>query len=128
MTRLRTGQSHRRHSTFIPESPDGLWGPHSLILNGQRCSSEVVGWPGRDVDHWFPTSARLRMSGVIPLLSLFSRISLPTKSKKRNILYYIYIYIYTKAAIVISSYKTQQSIRNLNDNRLNAIATTANLH
>ena len=49
------------------------------------------------------------------------RISPPLKSKKRDI-------IYKKAAIFISLYKSQQSIGNLNDYRLNAIATTANLH
>ena len=65
-----------------------------------------------DVDHWLPTSARLSMSGAIHPLSLFSRISPPIKSKKRN--------IYIKAAIVISSYKSQQIIRNLNDYLLNA--------
>jgi hypothetical protein len=40
----------------------------------------------------------------------------------------LYIYIKKKAAIFISSYKSQQSIGNLNDYHLNAIATTANLH
>jgi len=47
---------------------------------------------------------------------------------KKRITIYIYIYyIYIKAPIFISLYKSQQSIGNLNDYRLNAIATTANL-
>ena len=53
--------------------------------------------------------------------------------KARKEIYYIYIYIYIereikKAAIFISLYKPQQSIGNLNNYRLHAIATMANLH
>jgi len=49
----------------------------------------------------------------------------PPQLKARKEIYYI---IYIRAATFISSYKSQQSIGNLNDYRLNATATTANLH
>jgi len=48
--------------TSSPKSSDWLWGPDSQLLNG--C-------PECEVEHSPPSRMRLRMNGVIPLLSLY---------------------------------------------------------
>jgi hypothetical protein len=51
----------------------------------------------------------------------------PLQSCNRTALLFA-LYMYIKGAIFISLYKSQQNIETLKDYRLNAIATTANLH
>jgi hypothetical protein len=34
-----------------PALPDGLWGPHSLLSNGNRGLSQEVNRPGDETDH-----------------------------------------------------------------------------
>ena len=58
-----------------PKRPDQVWGPSSLLLNGYRVSLPGVKRPGRDGNHSPHLARRLRTSGALPLLPLYSLIA-----------------------------------------------------
>ena len=43
-----------------PKSPERLWSPRSLLLNGYRDYLQEVKWPRREVDHSPPSSAKVK--------------------------------------------------------------------
>jgi hypothetical protein len=62
VTRLWDGQSAvqiQAVAIFLssPKCPDQLWGPPSLLFDGQLCLSQGVKWLGREFDHLPPSGA-----------------------------------------------------------------------
>jgi len=55
-----------------PKRPEGILGPPSLLFNGYRSSLPGQNRPGYEVDRLNLSSAEIRMSEIIPLLSLYS--------------------------------------------------------
>jgi hypothetical protein len=66
VTRLQTGRSGFRIMAVLKDfyllytCPDRLWGPPSLLLNGHRYSLPGVKRPGRNVNLWRPSNAKVK--------------------------------------------------------------------
>jgi hypothetical protein len=57
--------------------PDRPWFPPNLLYNGHRLSCPGVKRPRRGVDHSPRLAPRLRISGAIPLLTLYAFMAWP---------------------------------------------------
>ena len=72
---VRGSNLDRFHRFFSPSKrTDRLWGWRCLLFSGQRGSSLGIKSPGCDVDHSH-LAFKLRMSGAVPLLSLYAFMS-----------------------------------------------------
>jgi hypothetical protein len=61
--------SRSKRFFFMPQHPDKLCGPSSLLSNGYR--ELFLNQPGCEVDHSTPSCAKVKNSGAIPLLACY---------------------------------------------------------